>query len=71
MENLQGYLIRTNLGIIYIDNDGEWRWGGAKKGTNVALFKIRKDAQKFAQTVKMERPSFVKWTRTEPVAYVA
>ena len=61
---LEGYLIRTNSGLIFIDKDGQWWLGGTPSRMGVAIYRDRWQAIKMAKKVKHQRPDLIKWTQT-------
>ena len=64
-----GYIIRTNSGIIHVDNLGNWWLGGTADNNSVALFGYRDDAIKIAKKIRGQRPDLIKWTKTFAVFY--
>jgi len=79
MGEFQGWIIRTNTGVIFFDDKGEWWLGGWTLWSSavynirrfgVPLFGHRIDAQKMAKKIKRQRPDLISWTKTTPVFLV-
>jgi len=68
------YLIWTNSGVIYIiiegEHKGHWCLGGSRSLVRIALFSNKKEAQRFRDKIKRQRPDLIKRTLIEQCGFV-
>jgi len=68
--DFEGWIIKTDISPIYIDEDGRW-WLDCSEGIGgIAIFGYRQDAIKMAKKIKRQRPDLIGWTKTVPTFFV-
>ena len=66
----QGWIIKTNHGPIYIDEEGRWWLNCSEAFGGIAIFGHREDAKKMAKKIKRQRSDLIDWTKTIPTFFV-